>query len=226
MAAHGVHIIGANRAGISASLMPEFEARGVRGFALGIRPVSIQIEWSVRYLGIATVKGIFRDVRATLEVDDEDPRKWSTTITIAAASLDSGYQRMDDHVRTADFLDVETYPTIQFSSSKVEVLSEEPGASAEEKPPGVTDWKPRKVHLRVHGELTLRGITRPAELDAWYFGQAKDVRGRVRRSFTARTSVQRSDFNINQPPQVDPANTVSGNVINLAIDVIATKVDA
>ncbi|HLQ32128.1 MAG TPA: YceI family protein [Chloroflexota bacterium] len=184
-----------------------------------------KVEWSVRYLGIATVKGWFRDVQVSLDLDPESPLDWKTSITIAAASVYTGYEQLDDHLRHADFLDAERYPTIGFESRKVEALPNGNAAVSGQKYPGVVAWEPRCERYRITGDVTLHGVTRPAELDAWYFGQATDGRGRTRRAFSATTMVRRSDFNIYVPPQVDPARIVAGEEVTLQIEAITTKME-
>ena len=71
--------------------------------------------------------------------------------------------------------------------------------------------------------MTLHGVTRPAELDAWYFGQVTDGRGQTRRSFTAETSVRRGDFNLLMSSD-RAERSIAGEVVNLTIDVIATRI--
>jgi polyisoprenoid-binding protein YceI len=184
-----------------------------------------RVEWAVTYLGIATVKGTFRDVQAKLELDAPGPLDWKTSITIAAASVYTGYQQLDDHLRHADFLDAERYPTIEFVSKQVEMLPSGDHKPASDKFPGVVAWEPRADHFRLSGDMTLHGVTRPAQLDGWYWGQATDVRGRTRRVFEARTSVRRSDFGIYVPPQIDASKVVAGERVTIDIAVIATKVE-
>ncbi|SRR5581483_4865750 len=181
-----------------------------------------KVVWAITYLGVATVKGVFKDVRAELEIDAPDPRQWRVDVTIGAASLQSGYDRMDEHARSADFLDVERYPTIRFVSRQVQVL-EETALPLEGQPAGVTAWQPRADRFYLGGEVTLHGVTRPVELEVWFRGEASDIRGRTRRAFTATTSVNRGEFNVNVPPQVDPAKTVVGEQIRISLEVIANK---
>src|SRR5687767_15692915 len=106
-----------------------------------------KVEWAVGYLGIATIKGRFTKVQATLNLDDPDPTKWSFEATIDATSVASGLDRMEDHIRSADFLDVEQYPTLVFKSKRVE---------------------PAKDGYRAVGDLTLRGVTREVALEGKY----------------------------------------------------------
>jgi polyisoprenoid-binding protein YceI len=132
---------------------------------------------------------------------------------------------MDNHLRNPDFLDVERYPTIEFHTSKVEALPRGEGKVPDERLQGVVAWEPRADHFRVTGPLTLRGVTREAELDTWYFGQATDTRGMTRRAFRAQTSIRRVHFAIYEPPQIDPARVVAGQVVDLSLEIIANRRD-
>jgi polyisoprenoid-binding protein YceI len=164
------------------------------------------------------------DLRADVDMDSRNLLGWRTSVTIVAASIFSGDERLDNHVRGPDFLDAERYPTIEFRSSRVEVLPGGAEQVPDQKEPGVVSWEPHADHLQISGDLTLHGITRPTQLDTWYFGQATDVRGQTFRSFSAHTSVRRSDFNIHTAPLIDPQRSVTGEVVNLTIEVIARQI--
>ena len=182
-----------------------------------------KVMWSVSYLGIATVNGRFTDVQAHLDLESDDPRDWKSSVVIQTASVYSGYQAMDDHLRAPAYLAAEQYPTIEFKSSAVEVLPAGHPAEAGDKFNGVASWEPRADHFRVTGSLTLRGVTRPIELDTWYFGSATDTRGLTRRAFRATTSIRRADFAIYKPPHAEIAREVAGEVVDLRFDILANQ---
>ncbi|HZT05466.1 MAG TPA: YceI family protein [Chloroflexota bacterium] len=161
-----------------------------------------KVEWAVGYLGIATIKGRFTKVQARLNVDDPDPCNWSVDATIDAASLFSGHQAMDDHVRSSDFLDVDTFPTIAFKTARVERTADA---------------------YRMIGSLTLHGVTREVALEGSYGGEATDARGRTKRGFSARATLRRSDFGIRSGMVGD--RSVAGEEIRVSIDVVANKAD-
>ncbi len=161
-----------------------------------------RVEWAIEYLGIATIKGLFKNVQATVSLDDPDPCNWSVAATIETASITGGHAPMDDHVRSPDFLDVERYPTATFTSRQIER----------------TDGR-----YRITGELTLRGVTREVVLDATYGGEATDSRGRTKRGFSAQTTLKRSDFNI--PSGVVGDRLVAGEQIRVTLEVITNKVE-
>jgi polyisoprenoid-binding protein YceI len=109
---------------------------------------------------------------------------------------------MDEHVRSADFLDVERYPTTTFKSTRVEK----------------TDGR-----YRVAGDLTLHGVTRKVILDASYGGEATDSRGKTKRGFSAQTTLKRSDFGIKggAPGPV----LVAGEQIRVTLEAVINKAD-
>jgi polyisoprenoid-binding protein YceI len=161
-----------------------------------------KVEWAISYLGIATIKGRFTNVQANLNFEDPDPARWSFDATIDAASLFSGHDAMDNHVRTPDFLDVEKFPTITFQSKRVERAD---------------------GRYRVAGDLTLRGVTREVVLDGSYGGEATDNRGRTRRGFSGQVGLKRSDFGI--PSGMAGDRSVAGEDVRVSLEIVATKAD-
>ena len=108
-------------------------------------------EFRVRHMMVTWVRGAFKDVHGTLDFDPDNPAASSVEVTIDAAKIWSGEEARDAHLKNADFLDVENHPTITFKGGEVEVFSAHDYA--------------------VTGELTIRGVTRPARLDVRYLGQ-------------------------------------------------------
>jgi polyisoprenoid-binding protein YceI len=161
-----------------------------------------RVEWAVNYLGIATIKGRFTKVEATLDFEDADPTRWAFEATIDSASLFSGHDAMDNHVRTPDFLDVEQYPTITFRSKRIEKSD---------------------ARYRVVGDLTVHGVTQEVVLDGSYGGEATDARGRTKRGFSGQTTLKRSDFGI--PSGAVGNRSVAGEEVRVAIEVVANKAD-
>src|SRR5215208_4514418 len=104
-----------------------------------IDPAHSNVEFAVRHLMISTVKGRFGDVAGTIQVDGNDPAKTVLDVTINAASIDTREAQRDTHLRSADFFDVERFPTLRFRSTRVSGEPEE---------------------LRVTGDLTIRDVTR------------------------------------------------------------------
>ena len=161
-----------------------------------------KVEWAIGYLGIATIKGRFTKVQANLNLDAPDPSKWSVQASIEVASLSTGFDQLDDHVRSGDFLDVEHYLVMTFQSTRVE---------------------PRNDHYVLVGDLMLRGVTLEIVLDASYGGEATDTRGRSKRGFSASTNLKRSDFGI--PAMAYGKPLVVGEEVQVTIEVVAGQVE-
>ena len=114
-----------------------------------IDPNHSAVEFAVKHMMFTTVRGRFKDVKGTIEVDEQNPDRSVVNVEIAAASIDTGSADRDTHLRSADFLDVENHPTLTFRSKRVEGAMQKEGDS-----------------FRVVGDLTIRGTTMEVTLDA------------------------------------------------------------
>jgi polyisoprenoid-binding protein YceI len=162
-------------------------------------------EFSVKHLVVTTVKGRFRDVEATLYIDEENIANSSVTASIDVASVDTNQPDRDAHLRSDDFFNAEEYPKITFRSTRVE--------------------KTKDDNYLVHGDLTIRDVTRPVALDAEFEGEIVDPWGNRRAAFTATTQISRKEFNVrwNQALETGGA-VVSDNVkITLHLEAIEQK---
>jgi polyisoprenoid-binding protein YceI len=155
------------------------------------------VEFSVRHLMIATVKGRFADVRGTVVIDESDPTASDIDVTIAAASIDTRVAQRDEHLRSADFFDVDTFPTLTFKSRKV---------------------ARRDAGLTVTGDLTIRGITREVVLAVTEHGRQSDPWGGERAGFEAQGKIHRSDFGLTWNQALETGGVVVGDEIKIAID--------
>jgi len=155
---------------------------------------------------VTCVRGHFKDVHGTLEFDPDNPRATSVEVTIDARKLWSGEPARDEHLRGADFLDVEHHPTITFRGSEVEVV-------------GATEG-------RVRGELTIRGVSRPVTLNVRFMGQWEtpwwedgvDKGPRTRAGFLATARINRKDFGVSWSSALDRGGVVVGDDIDITID--------
>ena len=134
-------------------------------------------QFSVRHMGISTVRGTFTKVEGVV-VDSPDLSKASVNVTIDASSVDSRVQRRDDDLRSDHFFDVAKYPTITFKSKRVEAAG--------------------SGKLKVTGDLTIHGVTKEAVLDVdGPTPPMKDPRGNSHRGASATTTVSRADYGMN-----------------------------
>jgi len=170
-----------------------------------VDPAHSIAEFSVKHLIVTTVKGRFREVEATLHIDEDSFENSSVTASIDVASIDTNLTDRDAHLRSDDFFNAEQYPKITFQSTRVEKVKGE--------------------KYLVHGDLTIRDMTKPVVLEAEFEGQVDDPWGNRRAAFTATTQISRKEFSVrwNQALETGGA-VVSDNVkITLHVEAIEQK---
>lgn len=157
------------------------------------------VTFAVRHMMVATVRGQFQSVTGSLDFDPAHPEAASVTASIDANSITTGVADRDNHLRSADFLEVANHPTITFRSTRVEPLSES--------------------RARLTGDLTIRGTTRPVTLDVEYLGQHKSLYNDMRAGFTATTKINREDFGLTWNQALEAGGVLVGKEISIALDV-------
>ena len=163
-----------------------------------IDPAHSQIGFSIRHF-FSKVPGSFTKYSGTIVYDPEKPAASSVKAEIAAASINTNNEKRDGHLRSEDFFFVEKYPTITFESTKVTPVG---------------DGK-----LMVEGNLTMRGVTKPATLDVTFLGAGPGAQGDQRSGFEAATKVNRKDFNILWNKTLDQGGTMLGDDVEIHIAV-------
>lgn len=167
-------------------------------------PVHSSAEFSVRHMMVANVRGTFDKMASTVELDDKDPTKSSVEATIDATTINTANEKRDAHLKSADFFDVEKYPTITFKSKKV--------AKA-----GANKYK-------VTGDLTMHGVTKEVVLDVELAkGEIKDPQGMTRRGASAKTKLNRKDFGLNWSKAIEGGGVVVGDEIAITIETSLIK---
>ncbi len=161
-----------------------------------IDPAHSRAQFTVRHFMISNVRGDFGTLKGTVEnFDGKDVTKARLSVTIDAASLTTRVQRRDDHLRSADFLDVENHPTLTFESTSIT-------------PAGGGKYN-------MHGNLTIRGTTRPVTLVLEPVSQSiVDPQARTRVGAEASGRINRRDFGVNFTQMLD------NNVIGVADEVV------
>jgi polyisoprenoid-binding protein YceI len=159
------------------------------------------IYFKVKHLVVATLRGQFRRFSADLGLDEADLTRSSVSIAIEAASVDTGHPQRDANLRSANFLDAATFPSLTFRSRRFEHVAND--------------------SYRMIGDLTIRDLTREVILEARFGGFVVDLRGARRAGFGARTSIQRGDFGIvwNQP--VESGGVAISDRVDIVIEVEA-----
>ena len=171
-----------------------------------IDPTHSLVEFSTKHMMITTVKGRFTDVKGTITTDAQDPAAGRAEVEIAAASLTTGTDQRDEHLRSADFFDVEKFPALTFRAKRVEGASLEPGSE-----------------FRVVGDLTVRDVTREVTLAATCEGQGKDPWGNEKGSCSATTKIDRRDFGLTWNAALETGGVLVSNDIRIAIEVQAVR---
>jgi polyisoprenoid-binding protein YceI len=170
-----------------------------------IDPAHTEVEFAVKHMMISTVKGRFAEVSGTIDLDEADLSGSSVEVEIDVASIDTRQGQRDEHLRSADFFDVENHPKLTFRSRRVEVE-------------GVG-------HFRIVGDLTIRDQTREVVLEGTDEGRATDPWGNSKAGFTARTSIDRRDFGLTYNAALETGGVLVGNEIKITLEVQAAKVD-
>lgn len=156
-------------------------------------------EFAVKHLMISTVKGRFANVSGTVVIDDANPTGATVDVSIGVASIDTRDEKRDAHLRSADFFDVEKYPTITFKGTRI--------------------TGPVEGDFTLGGDLTIRDVTRPVTLAVESAGQVKDPWGGVRSGFSATTKINRKDFGLTWNVALEAGGVLVGDDIKISIEV-------
>ena len=162
-----------------------------------------RLGFTARHAMVTSVRGSFGDFAGRAHLDATDPSKSTAELTIRTASLSTGQEQRDAHVRGADFFDVETYPEIKFVSTAAEQLDEDT--------------------FRLTGDLTIKDVTRPVSVDFTYNGSAKDPFGNLRAGFDGRTTLNRKDWGLTWNAALETGGLLVSDKIKLEFDVSAIK---
>ena len=171
-----------------------------------IDPAHTLVQFSAKHMMLTTVKGDFHEVKGRIVADEAHPDRSSVEVEIAAASIDTRVAQRDEHLRSADFLEVDAYPTITFRSRRVEGAHANPGDE-----------------FRLVGDLTIKDVTREVTLDVVYEGTGKDPWGGERVSFSASTKIDRRQFGLTWNQALEAGGVLVSNDIRVALEVQAVR---
>ena len=167
-----------------------------------IDPAHTVVGFSVRHAMVATVRGGFNTFGGTITVG-EDLTDSSVEVTIDPSSIDTRNEARDQHLRSGDFFYAETHPAITFRSTRVERVGHD--------------------RFRVTGDLSIRGTTRPVELDMEFNGTSVDPYGKVRGGIEATTTISRKDWGLTWNVALEAGGVLVGDRIKITLDVAAVK---
>lgn len=169
-----------------------------------IDPVHTTAEFKVRHMMITNVKGQFTGVAGVLKLDEQDVTNSHIEASIEAATINTREAERDKHLKSADFFDVEKFPTLTFASTSITRKGE--------------------GELEVEGDLTIHGVTRKVVFDVeGPTSPGKDPWGNTRIGWTATTKINRKNFGLNWNAALETGGILVGDEVTLTLDVEAVK---
>ncbi|MFN8086395.1 MAG: YceI family protein [Microbacterium sp.] len=171
----------------------------VPGYKAGtwvLDPAHSEVTFSLRHMMISKVRGEFGLKSATIEAP-ANPLEAKVTASVDAASISTGDQNRDNHLRSADFFDVETYPTIDFVSTGVRYEGGD---------------------FLVDGDLTMHGVTKPVTFELEFGGFGTDPYGNYKAGATAKTVVNREDFGLTWNAALESGGVLVGKDVTITLD--------
>lgn len=164
-------------------------------------PTHTHIGFSVKHMMVSTVRGRFTQYSGTLNLDEQDFTRSSVEGEIEVASIDTGNADRDNHLRTNDFFDAPSYPTIHFKSTRIERKGDDT--------------------YQVYGDLTIKGITKEVGLDVETSGIHKNPWGQTVTGFSATGTLDRKDFGIAFNAPLETGGVLVGDRVKLELDIEA-----
>lgn len=156
------------------------------------------IGFSARHMMVTTVRGRFKSYRGTVELDPKDFTRARFEGEIDVASIDTGVEQRDDHLRNSDFFDAPSHPTIRFVSKTIEAKGE--------------------AEYLVRGDITIRGVTKPIELEVELHGVSKNPWGKTVAGLSARGTVNRKDFGVSYNAVLEAGGVAVSEKVKIEID--------
>lgn len=169
-------------------------------------PAHSGIEFAVKHMMFTTVRGRFKDVKGTIQLDEENLGKSEIAVEITAASIDTGVADRDKHLRSGDFLDVEKYPTLTFRSKRVEGTMKGEGD-----------------RFTVVGDLTIRDVSKEVVLEGVFEGTGKDPWGNTRVGARATTKIDRREWGLTWNAALEAGGVLVGTDVRIELELQAIK---
>lgn len=168
-----------------------------------IDPVHSEVGFVAKHAMVTNVRGTFDDFSGSLHLDGADPARSTAELTIQVASVDTRQAQRDEHLRTGDFFDAANHPEITFRSTSAAQTSAE--------------------GFRMSGDLTIKGVTQPVDLDIAFNGTAEDPYGNTRVGFEGEVVVERSKWGLTYNASLETGGVLLGERVRLVFDVSAVK---
>jgi polyisoprenoid-binding protein YceI len=166
-----------------------------------VDPAHSEVGFQVKHMGIATVKGKFKEFAGSLTIAEDGTA--SATGTVQVASVDTNEAQRDEHLRSPDFFDAASHEQITFSSTEITAVDDET--------------------FKITGDITIHGITKPITLEAVFEGSDQDPWGNTRVGLTVTGQINRSDFEMKFNQALGSGNMLVSDKVKLALDISAVK---
>lgn len=161
------------------------------------------LDFSAKHMMVTTVRGQFTKFDAEIVADPEDLTTAEITFTIDTASVDTRSADRDNHLKSADFFEVEKYPTMIFKATKITAKGNN--------------------QYDVTGDFTIRDVTKPATFAITYEGQVKDPWGNMKAGFTGETKLSRKDWNLTWNAALEAGGVLISDQIKISLDIQALQ---
>ena len=168
-----------------------------------IDPAHSRLSFVVRHMGFSKVRGSFRQFEGTVQMNPDDLETLEAEATIQAASVATNDEKRDAHLRSEDFFEVETYPTITFESTGVENISGD--------------------EFTLVGNFTMHGVTKPVRLSGEYLGAGQDPWGGTRVAFEAELTINRKDYGLNWNTLLEAGGVLVSEDVRIILEIQAVE---
>jgi polyisoprenoid-binding protein YceI len=168
-----------------------------------IDPAHSRMGFVARHMGFSKVHGSFEQFEGSVQMTPGELSTLEAKATLEAASITTNDEKRDAHLRSGDFFDVETYPTITFKSTDVHGIDGDA--------------------FTLVGDLTIRGVTKTVELEGNYLGEGQDPWGGTRVAFEAETTVNRKEFGLNWNVVLEAGGVLVGEKIRIVLEIQAVE---
>ncbi len=168
-----------------------------------VDPTHSSVDFSIRHMMFTNVKGSFHTYDATIEADPTDLTSANISFSVDLASVDTKNADRDNHLRSADFFDVESKPKMSFTATKIEKKDEE--------------------EYSVTGDLTLNGVTKEETFTVTFEGQGKDPWGNEKAGFSAEGTLNRSDYGLTWNAALETGGVLVGDKVKVSLQIQAAK---
>ncbi|MBS4206539.1 YceI family protein [Bacillus sp. FJAT-50079] len=166
--------------------------------------VHSNVDFSVRHMMVSRVRGSFKDFTANIEADPADLTTANISFTIDVASIDTKNEDRDNHLRSADFFDVENHPNLTFTSTAIERKSDDTYA--------------------VTGDVSLHGVTKPETFTVTFEGVAKDpMSGAEKAGFSVEGTIKRSEYGLNWNAALETGGVLVSDDVKINLEIQAAK---